>query len=91
MLTGTLCHCRKMSASPEAARVEAEDVEVEKADEGVEMRDAEDDKDNEPNGVDRSPSPRPRTVSPARSASRSPADRSPVSFLTRLVFASSDR
>ena len=70
-----------MSASPEAARAEAEDVEVEKADEGVVMKDAEDEKVDEPNGVDRSPSPRPRSASPARSASRSPADRSPVSFL----------
>ncbi|CAL5220736.1 g2794 [Coccomyxa viridis] len=68
----------RMSASPEAAKADAEDVEVAKADEAVDMRDAEDDKDNEPNGVDRSPSPRPRSASPARSVSRSPVDRSPV-------------
>lgn len=78
----------RMSASPEAAKADAEDVEVAKADEAVDMRDAEDDKDNEPNGVDRSPSPRPRSASPARSVSRSPVDRSPVSFMSDSLCAS---
>ena len=69
-----------MSVSPEATKAEPEDVDIEKAEEAVDMKDAEDEKVDEPNGVERSPSPRPRSASPARSASRSPADRSPVSY-----------
>ena len=77
-----------MSKSPEP---EAADIDVEDVVKDDDDRDVSGEKDAEPNGRERSPSPRARSVSPARSVSRSPS-RSPVCIpLFQVVCPSSDK